>query len=412
MFRRFLLPLIAMLLLLASCTQESSGPPTIGEAFAGPSTLNIRKELTLKSPIVATVKHGDRLQLLQNRRRFVQVRTVQGAVGWIDSRQLLSPEQMQEIRKFSETTSTLPSQGAASVLETLNVHTEPTRTSPSFVQIPENASVQVIGHKASPRMAPAEPRPAPVVHKAVRSTKKSRDKERQLRHSASPPMPAAPKPPANWLELSNHSIHPPPAPVEPAPVPNRKGPVMEDWSLVRTRDNKVGWVLTRMLSMSIPDEVAQYAEGQRITSYFVLADIPDQDQVKHAWVWTTMSHGGNSYEFDGLRVFNWSVKRHRYETVYRERNLKGFYPASAMKSSAEKGAGATFSIPVEEDGQLVRKTYAFNGYRVNLLRREPYNPQAAIQIASGEQPGSPNGSAAQSRPWYSRMRAQLGSWFR
>ena len=40
---------------------------------------------------------------------------------------------------------------------------------------------------------------------------------------------------------------------------------MDDWNLVRTLDGKVGWVLTRPLSMAIPDEVAQYAEGHRIT---------------------------------------------------------------------------------------------------------------------------------------------------
>ena len=35
---------------------------------------------------------------------------------------------------------------------------------------------------------------------------------------------------------------------------------MEDWSLVRTKDGQIGWVLTRNLDMSIPDEVAQYAK--------------------------------------------------------------------------------------------------------------------------------------------------------
>ena len=55
----------------------------------------------------------------------------------------------------------------------------------------------------------------------------------------------------------------------PKPIP------LEDWYLVRTKDGKAGWVLSRMVSMAIPDEVAQYAEGHRITSYFSLGKVDD-----------------------------------------------------------------------------------------------------------------------------------------
>ena len=66
---------------------------------------------------------------------------------------------------------------------------------------------------------------------------------------------------------------------------------MDDWSLVRTPDGKAGWVLTRPLSMAIPDEVAQYAEGHRITSYFALGQVHDDDVVKNNWLWTTITKG-------------------------------------------------------------------------------------------------------------------------
>src|SRR5581483_3763823 len=114
-----------------------------------------------------------------------------------------------------------------------------------------------------------------------------------------PPPPAAPRLPANWLELSKT-----PADVQRAieeeksehPVPT------DDWSLVRNAKGQSGWVLTRRLFMAIPDEVAQYAEGHRISSYFSLADTPDGDQMKHVWLWTTISGGEHAYDFDGFRV--------------------------------------------------------------------------------------------------------------
>ena len=411
--RRFLLFAAILPFVLASCRSSASGPPAIAEAFAAPSALSIRQDLTLKSPVVATVKHGERLEVLQTRRRFVQVRTAQGAVGWTDDRQLLTPEQMQEIRRFSESNSNLPPQGSATVFEQLNVHTEPNRTSPSFIQIPEGGSVQVIGHKLAPRTAAAPDRPVAAPPKKTRVSKKAREKDKQARRLPPPPLPPAPKPPPNWRELSRPALTDfrDDGRETTGSESTAKPPVMEDWSLIRTKEAKVGWVLSRMLNMSIPDEVAQYAEGHRITSYFPLSDIRDGDQTKHAWLWTTLSHGGQPFEFDGFRVFTWSLRHHRYETVYRGRDVKGFYPVAVSVATGDKNVIATFTLVLDDRGQLVRKTYAFNGYRVNLARQEPFASQTDAQVAGG-----PNSTAPSQQPagqtWYARLSERVRSWFR
>ena len=85
-------------------------------------------------------------------------------------------------------------------------------------------------------------------------------------------------------------------------------------------------MLTRLVSMAIPDEVAQYAEGKRIVSYFPLGEIQDGDKKKKIWLWTTTADSKQPWDFDSFRVFVWSLKRHRYETGYIERNLKGYAP--------------------------------------------------------------------------------------
>ncbi len=150
------------------------------------------------------------------------------------------------------------------------------------------------------------------------------------------------------------------APAEPA----REVP-MDDWNLVRTPDGKVGWVLTRPLSMAIPDEVAQYAEGHRITSYFPLGQVHDGDSVKNNWLWTTITKGGQPYEFDSFRVFVWSLRHHRYETAYIERNVVGHYPVQVTNA----GSMPSFSVVVEGvDGHLYRKTYSFDSYRIHMVQ--------------------------------------------
>jgi hypothetical protein len=403
---------------LVSCSDKPRPVASLGEAYVGPGTLNLRRELALKSAIAATVKHGDKLAIVEYRHRLVKVRTEQGAEGWTDLRQLLTPEQMAALRDMARSASRSQSQGEATVYESLNMHTEPSRTSPSFGQVPENGKVDVLAHKLTPRVQHDEVsiqmpvKPAPIRKKpkpASTSTK-----------IGPPPRPPAPKLPSNWLALSVTKAEPPLTPegappppaspaAPPAPAPPPVEVPMDDWNLVRTQDGKVGWVLTRALSMAIPDEVAQYAEGHRITSYFPLGQVHDGDSVKNNWLWTTIVKGGQPYEFDSFRVFVWSLKHHRYETAYIERNIVGHYPIQVTNA----GSLPSFSVVVEGvDGHLYRKTYSFDSYRIHMVNRELYDPAAktaAARLASN-MPGAEQPTARTS--WYAQLKERVHRLFR
>src|SRR5579863_2797872 len=82
------------MVMLAGCKSGPQRTPSIGEAFVGPAVLKIRADIPLESAAVATVKHGDRLEILHRRRKFLQVRTAGGAEGWTDERQLLAASDM------------------------------------------------------------------------------------------------------------------------------------------------------------------------------------------------------------------------------------------------------------------------------------------------------------------------------
>ncbi len=406
---------LLLTLLLSGCKPEPDRPKPIGEAFVAPITLNLRQELTPGSKPVAVLKHGDPVDIIQLRRRFVRIRTKSGMEGWTDSRQLMTPEQMDSLREFSERAAKLPSYGSATAFSVLNIHSEPNRQSPSFYQIAEGAPVEVIGHKATPRLTQAQvPPPAPLVKLPPPAPKKKKmKKEKKEPGIPPPPRPAAPKLPSNYEELSRSPFEDeveekePEKKEEPAPPPPVNAP-LEDWSLVRTKNGNAGWVLSRMISMSIPDEVAQYAEGARITSYFPLADVQDEEKgLKHNWLWTTNSSTAAPYDFDSFRVFNWNRKKHRYETAYIERRIEGYYPVEARK-----GTDPTFSMVVRgDDGQTYRKTYAFAGYRVTLAKKEPYAPldlSSATPIAP--LPGVPAAApqeAGPERSWKDRVKGLL-----
>src|SRR5205823_7364911 len=121
-----------------------------------------------------------------------------------------------------------------------------------------------------------------------------------------------------------------------------------------------GWVLTRLLSMAIPDEVAQYAEGRRIVSYFPLGETPDGEEKKKIWLWTTTTDSRQPWDFDSFRVFTWSIRRHRYETAHIERNLKGYSPV-LLKDAGDTARGVSspgFSSCTEKKhGQRMRREF-------------------------------------------------------
>lgn len=373
---------VVALLLLAGCGRDSA--EVIGQAYVAPERLNLRRELTEKNNAVAVLNHGDRVDIIDVRRRFVKVRTAKGQEGWVDSLQLLSQDQMDQIRRDDQRFLALPSEGSAGVYEALNIHIEPSRQSPAFVKIPEGGSVAVLAHKLEPKItAPLRPptfeRPQP--------ERRSR-KERTAKASFLPPPPPPPKPPANWQEISTEKVDGAESIAEQKArkdkdaaaaaakklAEQKKPVVMEDWSLVRTKDKQVGWVLSRNLVMSIPDEVAQYAEGKRITSYFDLGSVQDEEKgLKHNWLWTTASEL-EPYDFDAWRVFIWNRRRHRYETSYRQHDLEGYFPVH-VDAADSNAFDRTFEIVTkDDDGKMRERKYSFEGVRVHLAGMEDYRP--------------------------------------
>jgi len=316
---------------------------------------------------VAAVKHGDRLDVLELRRHFIKVRTAQGIEGWTDANLLLTSQQMDDLRHLAEEASKLASQGKATPFDVLNLHSAPARQSPSFYQIPEGEPLDVIGHRVAPHTAAQEPVHLPAPVKRAPARKRAKD----ARSAKAPPMPAPPAPPRNWQDLSKPRARD--LPGFPPVIPAAAEPQYDDWNLVRTRDGKAGWVLARMLMMSIPDEVAQYAEGHRITAYLPLGEVRDREkkQSKHNWIWTTSSAGPHPFEFDSFRVFVWSTRRHHYETAYIERNVQGYYPIET--SSVPGREEDSFSVVLrEKDGKLYKKTYGFSGYHIRMISKKPW----------------------------------------
>ncbi len=386
---------LLVLLLTTSCNTVPTD--VLGTAYVAPQTLAVRRELTQKNNNVALLHHGDRVYILDSRRRFLRVRTAGGLEGWVDAVELMTPQEMERIQHDSAEELKLPSEGRAGVYDPLNMHLDPSRISPAFARIAEGGIVDVIGHKLAPRTTGPLKAPAFNLQRIQPARKSSKHKEVK---SAFPfPKLAAPKPPPGADDAAIEAqIEAKAQNVEPA-----KPTVLEDWSLVRTKDSQVGWVLSRNLMMGIPDEVAQYGEGKHITSYFDLGQMQDEEKgLKHNWLWTTSS-GQEPYDFDSWRVFIWNRRRHRYETSFRERNVEGYFPVR-VEPAENKSMERTFSLVMkEDDGKLWRQTYHFDGVRVHLGSKEPYDGAAPEIVAgsSSSKPGVQSGKGWFATQWQS-----------
>jgi hypothetical protein len=90
---------------------------------------------------------------------------------------------------------------------------------------------------------------------------------------------------------------------------------------------------------------------------------------------------GMPFDYNQVRVFTWNVRKHRYETAYREHGLNGTLPVTVSQENFDKeGNLPVFVLRVKDDsGNIAERKYKMN---TPIVRRV---------LAPGEQKESPVG---------------------
>ena len=85
-------------------------------------------------------------------------------------------------------------------------------------------------------------------------------------------------------------------------------------------------------------------------------------QVAQYLVLFTENKDGMPFDYNQVRVFTWNVRKHRYETAYRERNLNGVLPVTVSHETFDKeGDLPVFVVRVKDDaGNLTERKYKLN----------------------------------------------------
>ncbi|MGA7697486.1 MAG: SH3 domain-containing protein [Candidatus Sulfotelmatobacter sp.] len=327
---RWLALAFALAAALGVCGCNRRGHRVLEVNYVSAVQATLRDQVATMYNRVGTVKNGERVEVLEREKRFSRVRTAAGVEGWIEQRYLVDQQTYDGLQKLTQDNLSDPVQAPGVLRNDSNLHLTPGRETEHLYQLLAGAKVSVL------KRATAEKQPG----------------------------------------------------LAPAPAKSGKassGPVLEDWWLVRDAQNRVGWVLARMIDLDVPLEVAQYAEGQRFVAFFVLNQVVDpgkegsDKKVSQYLCVITDPHDGLPYDFDQIRVFTWNVRKHRYETAYREHGLNGVLPVTVTSESFDKeGVLPVFILRVKDDsGNISERKYKMNS---PIVRRV---------LAPGEQKETP-----------------------
>ena len=268
----------------------------------------LRDRVAAVSNRTGEVENGEALVVLEHGRRFLRVRTPKNEEGWIEEHMVIDAKLHDAFDQLAAQHKDDPAAATATVSDDLYMHVTPGRETDHFLLIPGNTKVQLL-QRASVVKAPAG---------GVKTPK-----------AAAP----AQKPGA-------------------APAPAAPPPVYEDWWLTRDSEGHTGWLLASRVDVDVPDDVAQYGEGQRFIGAWKIATVNDPgvdgDNKDKAEYLTLLAppKAGLPFDFDQVRVFTWSKAHHRYETGFRLHPIQGFLPVKIYTATSSQGTVPAFSFQI------------------------------------------------------------------
>src|SRR5215831_15154233 len=145
------------------------------------------------------------------------------------------------------------------------------------------------------------------------------------------------------------------------PRPNSDGGV-DVWLKVRSTPTEVGYLLASLVEYDVPSELSQYTEGYAYTTIKPINQVQDPIAGPVNWYVVGERAPGTDpvIDFSGIRVFTWNMKKHRYETAFREHGIRGVYP---LEIGQEKG-NPTFRYYALGDDNSTKTPHEFVMYGV------------------------------------------------
>ncbi|HEX8713022.1 MAG TPA: SH3 domain-containing protein [Terracidiphilus sp.] len=304
--------LLSLLLYASGCghLHHKSPPDTVYVSARG--NLYLHDRVAVVSNRVAEVENGEALQVIERAGRFIRVKTAKGQQGWIEQSAVVDHSIYDQFAQLAASNKEDPIVATGILDDEPYMHILPGRSTEHFYLLPAHTKVELLARASAPKV--------PLLGAA----------------QTAQPAKAVPG------------------------LPQSPSPVMEDWWLGRDSRGRTGWLLGSRVYVNVPDDIAQYAEGQQIVGAYLLkkvedpeSNFPNHEAPEYVTLEAPLS-AGRPFDYNEVRVFTWSLRHHRYETAFRLRPIAGFLP---VKTGTEKGPNGsdvpTFSFVIADNDNVV-----------------------------------------------------------
>ena len=331
---------VVLVVCLAAYLKFHHAKPVLEVVYAGNKQVTLWSSSAEIREVLATLKYGERLDVLDHFQQEAQVRTASGQLGWVAESDLLSVDLWQKMKDLESLAASSPVEAHGSTRVISNLHVGPGRDSPRLRQLAKGIPLEMF--QRQPVEAPAPPAAQPA----------ARTDEADANADAVPP--AVKK---------------------------------EDWWLVRAHladDSAVtGWVLGRFIDLDVPEPLPSYASsaGMKVTAWFELNRVPDQQGGERPQYLLVGTKGpeGQPCDFTQLRVFTWGKQSQRYETAFVASEFCGKLPVKITHMAGEPG----FSFQDLTDAGAQQRVYQMHQ---TVVRRVKQPGEASGKSAKGKRP--------------------------
>ena len=328
-FGAFVPPLLMLCFVALACGCKQFHHEQHDTVYVSARQMYLHDRVAAVSNRVAEVVNGQQLEVLEHGRRFLKVKTQKNEIGWIEERAVIDAQSYQAFAQLAETHKQDPVVATGVIRDDIYLHLLPGRETERFFLLPGNAKVQLLVRASVPKAGtPGSVRPKPAEAKNPQAT----------------PSPVGATASTAAKPAAKPEIAPPAEALSAPPIP------MEDWWLIRDGQGHAGWLLAGRVDVDVPDEIAQYAEGQRIVGAYVLTKVYDDEattpdhQVPEFVTVLSPNQSGLPFDFDQVRIFTWSLKRHRYETAFRLHPIQGYLPVRVSTQTVKDASVPAFSF--------------------------------------------------------------------
>jgi hypothetical protein len=332
-------PLLGLVTVLAWVLRPKR--ETVGEAFVSERSVTLWSSVAQVRQPMGMLHYGEHVEVVARRNDNVKVRTVSGAVGWIDSRLLMDPALWQRSAKLLAQVKTMPVQARGRTKVATNLRVEPGRTEPRLYQFSRGVPVEIVGRAAADWV------------RATDEKESGSDSEEMKKE--------------DWFLVRGLATRPPGEAAARAADTNtttQPGDLTAPIS---------GWVIARFIELDLPDAVREGAASANLRplAWFELNRVSDPSGDKSQYlVAATRGPEGQACDFTSLRVYTWYVKKSRYETAYIENDLCGEMPVRVAKGP--KGE-PEFRFQMM-DGDKAERVYRLNQTVVRRVREAGASP--------------------------------------